>query len=209
MRGHRSALRLSLLLGGCGSGEKPQLGRDSAGAEQTAALRGRAYQLRSHLPLAGVEVGIAELPGRSVLTDQEGRFELSELPLGEVLTPFAAAQGHALTHHQRFVLAGDVEPLYFQLAPQDLYDLIAAVVTEAGFPVYPAVCQVVTTIGDPSLALAEGWDAFLERGDAGLLPGITAELDPPGGTRLYFTSTSWCCPIPARRPRPPTAAYCG
>ena len=159
---------------------------DPVAEEATVEIRGVAYQFRSHTLLQGATIGLVERPDLTAMTEMDGSYTLSGVPVGVPVTPWVELAGHAVGHHQTFTLTDDLDRLYFQVVPDDLYDLITGLLDQAALPVDPDACQVVTTIADPSAAAAADWSAFLERGDAGLVPGATAEISPASGTRIYF-----------------------
>lgn len=155
-------------------------------ARPTVAFTGVAYQFRSHAPLEGARVSLAEHPEVVAVSDAEGVYRLEDVPAGLPVTPRVELAGHATAHHQTFTATEDVERLHLQVVPDDLYAIIVDVLESSGRAVQPDACQVVTTITDPSAWEAPTWAAYLERGDAGLVPGATATLTPSAGERLYF-----------------------
>jgi hypothetical protein len=154
--------------------------------QETVEIRGVAYQFRSHDLLPGATISLAEWPEVTAVTDSDGQYTLRGVPAGVPVTPRVELAGHAVGHQQTLTLTADLEQLYFQVVPNDLYELISGLLEQEGLPVDPDACQVVTTITDPSAAAAPDWDAFLARGDAGLVPGATAQIAPAAGTRIYF-----------------------
>ena len=185
-----AAIPWIVVAAGCADGARtsPDAGHDSAPVadQETVEIHGIAYQFRSHDLLPGATISLAEWPDITAVTDPDGRYTLRGVPAGVPVTPRVELAGHAVGHQQTFTLTADLERLYFQVVPDDLFELISGLLEQEGLPVDPDACQVVTTITDPSAAAAPDWDAFLARGDAGLVPGATAEIAPSAGTRIYF-----------------------
>jgi hypothetical protein len=154
---------------------------------ETARISGVVYQFQSHQPLEGATVTLEEYPELSTTSDAAGAYVLEGVPLGERVTPKIELSKHVNAWHQSLVLEGDLDMLYFQAIPTTTFGILKSLLEDSGLTVdLDTACAVVTTVSDTSMAEVQGWEAFLERGDAGQLAGATAEIGPESGLRLYF-----------------------
>ena len=151
------------------------------------SMSGVAYQFQTRLPLPNARISLLELPERETWSDADGRWSLHDLPRAAPLTPQVELDEHVVGHHQTFRLQASIDQVYLQVVPEPTYDLFSDILDDAGTPVDPIACQIVTTIAAPDIAALEDWDAFLDRGDAGLLEDADAIITPSVGQRLYFS----------------------
>lgn len=157
------------------------------GVDPGLSMSGVAYQFQTRQPLPGARISLLELPGREAWSDADGRWSLHDLPRSAPLTPWVELDEHVPGHHQTFRLQASIDRVYLQVVPEQTYALFAGILDDAGTPVDPDACQIVTTIAEPGIAVFEDWDGFLERGDAGLLDDADASITPSVGQRLYFS----------------------
>ncbi len=163
------------------------LSADREPAPEPLRAEGVVYQFRTHTPLEGALVTTLQHPELQAVTDSEGRYTLVGLPEGEEFTLLTQAADHVPTTHQTLVADGDVDMLYVQLVHQDLFSAMAAGLAQGGVEVdLQDKCHVVTTVSAPEAGDATTWEEFLAYGDAGNLPGATADIVPAGGFQLYF-----------------------
>ena len=165
------------------------LSSDRVDALAPASASGVVYQFRTHTPLAGAQVYLAQDPTITTTTDADGVWTLHGIPNGSEFTPVASAPGHVLTHQQTFTAEGDeaVAQVYLQLVEETVFGAMAQGIGEAGVTLdLSQKCHVVTTVSSAAAGQLTTWDEFLQYGDAGLLPDATAQISPSSGLQLYF-----------------------
>ncbi len=94
-------------------------------------------------PLEGAEVYVVEHPELTAVTDEKGKFEIADVPAGDV-TLVMLAEGYPENQIGTFTFDGnDRENVDFQAVPQWLYDAFAVLVETTPDPTR---CQIATTV---------------------------------------------------------------
>ena len=117
-------------------------------------------------PLEGATIGILEHPERSAVTGADGRFELTDVPGGDV-TLVLTADGYPENQLGTHRLQGeDLERLDFQAVSQTIYDIFAVLANAAPDPARCQISSTVTRWFEGSLPAVHGE------------PGATVSIEP-------------------------------
>lgn len=185
MRSLRRSLQFVLLVGlGCSFA-----GCSDDGETHTptnwVTMSGMAFEFGpSPVPIPDVRVSIAEYPEIATFTDSEGAYVL-QVPDGVPFTPLAESNGFPTMHLQTFTTDGsDLTDVDFQLVPEVIFDMFAAVLETVPDP---ELCQIATTVNVAAIKglTFEEFVAYGPHGVAGATAGSEPAIDPARGP-VYF-----------------------
>jgi hypothetical protein len=184
------------LSAGCSDGGSSPAHPD-AGPGPMVRLSGVAFDFGAPLtPLTRAEIGAAEFPALSTVTDASGLYAL-DVPDGADVTLFIRAGGSFPEMHlQTLHTAGeDLTDVNFQTISELFYDIFAGII---GIDPDPERCQIATTV---NVAAVKGLslEDFVHYGAHGI-PGATVSIEPavdPALGPVYFDASTipdWTLP---------------
>ncbi len=130
--------------------------------------------------ISNATVVILEMPERTTVTDDQGRFTFTDLPPCSDATFELSATGFQTTRTETFRLLGDIVEVAFQVPTVDLVHLLEGLLgTESS----PDRCHVATTVSVKEMSLEH---YLVPHG----VPGATVTLCPHAGLPVYFAYVS-------------------
>lgn len=131
--------------------------------------------------IANAEVSILEAPEHVTTTDASGYFEFNDLTPGMEASFVLSATGFPEGQTKTFILPDtDLERVTFQIPPNDLYQVLAAVV---GVTLDASRCQVVSTVTRIGRSIYDPGAHGEPEATVSSVPEIPAEQGP-----VYFSS---------------------
>jgi hypothetical protein len=169
----RALLSAMVLLAGCGGDQ------DDAGETTVATVSGNVWIFGPPGgPLAEAEIYVLEHPDIRTTSDQDGRFELADVPAGDVTLVMVGTPSFPENQLGTHTLgSADLDDVDFQAVSGGVYNIFASL---AGADPDPALCQVSSTVTrwfEGELPTVHGE------------PGATATIDPAlpdGRSVIYF-----------------------
>lgn len=174
-----AAVAFGTALGSCSDQDRTN------GNPEWVTISGIAFEFGpSPVRIPDVRVFIAEVPAIETVTDDQGAYVL-QVPDGRSVTPVAETNGFPRMHLQTFLTEGqDLTDVNFQLVPEVIFDMFAAVLeTEPD----PDRCQISTTVNVAAIRglTFEEFVAYGPHGVEGATAGSEPAIDPACGP-VYF-----------------------
>ena len=107
------------------------------------------------------------------------------MPTGATVTLLLQVPGHVVAHSETWEAADDLDRLYLQAIPDEMYAGIEAGLNAVGVFSDPAACQIVTTATVPEVQDLADFAAFQDLHPYGLA-GATASLDGEALGPIYM-----------------------
>lgn len=167
-------------------------GADSASVEGARVMRGRLWQFMNRDTAVAGDLQIVEHPELTATAEADGTFELvlEGVEDGASITPrFLGGEIDGVEYEpssqRTFSLEGDLECVYYQSVTTPVFGLLTTLLEDAGLPVDPGKCHVVTTVQDATVTQACGWEDYKAHDPHGVA-GILATLEGAPGPAVYF-----------------------
>lgn len=154
-------------------------------AAELLQVSGVVFRFADRELLEGVTVRL-EGVGVEVRSAADGSWS-AEVPAGSSFTPVLEGEGFLTARHALFTPDQDLERLYLQAVPTEVFVLMAQSLGEAGVSIDPQACIVVNTITVPAVDQMQTWAEFEALRPHGE-PGVVMELAPTLDTvqPIYF-----------------------
>jgi hypothetical protein len=111
----------------------------------------------------------------------------AQVPAGSSFTPVIEGEGYLTARHALFTPQDDLDRLYLQAVPTEVFLLMAQTLGEAGVGIDTSACIVVNTVTVPAVYEMSTWEEFETLRPHGE-PGVVMELAPTLDTvqPIYF-----------------------
>ena len=158
---------------------------DSDSATETVQVSGVVFRFVDRELLEGIEVRL-EGVGVEVTSAADGSWS-AQVPAGSSFTPVVEGEGYLTARHALFTPQDDLERLYLQAVPTEVFVLLAQTLGDAGVGIDLDACIVVNTVTVPAVEQMSTWSEFEALRPHGE-PGVVMELVPQkaGVNPIYF-----------------------
>ncbi len=158
---------------------------DSDSATEMVQVSGVVFRFVDRALLEGMTVRLEGLD-IEVSSGPEGLWS-AEVPAGASFTPVVEGEGYLTARHALFTPEEDLDRLYLQAVPTEVFVLMAQTLGEGGVDIDLSACIVVNTVTVPAVAEMSTWEEFNALRPHGE-PGVVMELVPALDTvqPIYF-----------------------